>query len=322
MISTSEQVKGDPSHESQWQQVSVRVAVDRVDVVAQLLIQAGCNGAIQQDDPDGSTVIGYLPVTIAGADHGDPPPSLTDALRRSLDLAAQELGGIEVDSLSLASVSAEDWSVSWKDHFPPIDVGHRFRIQPSWHDRDLNGASDGDRIVLTLDPGMAFGTGHHSTTRFCLELLEEYICPGDAVADLGTGSGILAIAAVRLGAGRVVAVDNDPLTMDALRENCARNRILPSQIEALCCDLSQCPKGPYNLVVANLTSPEIARLSARVEELLAPEGRFVGSGVSLEHRAEVEAALHRSGLRIEKSLVDGEWMAFAAHIHTLGSTAV
>lgn len=309
-----------------WHQASVRVATETVDVVSQLFIQAGCAGTVIEEDEGGSIVSGYLPGDATGE-------AGLSALERSLDGASQHLAGLKTGSLRTAGLTAVDWAENWKLFFTPIEVGARFRIQPSWYSKEsatsLNGSDN--RIILVLDPGMAFGTGHHSTTRFCLELLEQHVKLGQSIIDLGTGSGLLAIAASKLGADHIVAIDNDPLAIEATLENIKRNRggAFGAQgpegldsgtvdpIEVIQGDLATVEKGSYDIVVANLTTPQILCVLGNLHRLLVPKGLFIGSGVSLSHKGELVAALGEAGFVLHTMLEDEEWVAFAAHLPCL-----
>ncbi|MBI3921407.1 MAG: 50S ribosomal protein L11 methyltransferase [Armatimonadetes bacterium] len=311
-----------------WRQASVHVATETVDVVSQLFIEAGCAGTVIEEDEGGSIVSGYFPRDATG-DAG------LSALERSLDGASQHLAGLEAGSLRTTGMAAVDWAENWKLFFTPIEVGTRFVIQPSWYSKDpeasLNGSDN--RIILVLDPGMAFGTGHHSTTRFCLELLERHVKPGQSIIDLGTGSGLLSIAASKLGAGHVVAIDNDPLAIEATLENIKRNRggafgaEVPAgldsgtvhPIEVIQGDLKTVEKGCYDIVVANLTTPQILCVLGNLHRLLVPKGLFIGSGVSLSHKGELVAALGEAGFVLHTMLEDEEWVGFATHLPSLPS---
>lgn len=220
-------------------------------------------------------------------------------------------------------VNEEDWAHSWKAHFRPQPVGRSLLILPSWevasrgaHPED---AGEGGRIVLCLDPGMAFGTGYHPTTRLCLEWLEEIIRGGETCVDVGTGSGILAIAAAKLGAARVYAVDIDPLAVEIAAENARINGVQEqvqvqqgSAREALA--LLQAAGRPEEqpaaeVVVANLTAQILGELAHDLAALVAPGGRLVASGIVRERADQVARALEARGLQWDGRREEQEWVA-------------
>ena len=214
-------------------------------------------------------------------------------------------------------VAETDWAEAWKAHYRPLRVGQRLLITPSW----LTPEAAPDDVVIELDPGMAFGSGLHPTTRLCLTLLEQHLHPGDLVLDLGTGSGILAIAAAKLGAGFVLARDIDPVAVRVARENVERNGVadivrvergsLPtsgSQSEGSQPETSE--PGTWNLIVVNILAEVIVDLLGRgLAGLLAPGGRLIISGIIEMRASEVEAALQAQRLVISKRLEEGDWLA-------------
>ena len=195
----------------------------------------------------------------------------------------------------------DDWSERWKAFHPPVDVSWRFRrlrVRPPWE-----GPVEGDGIDVVIDPGQAFGTGSHHSTRLCLELLLE-LEPGGALADWGCGSGVLAIAAARLGWGPVLACDSEPVAVEATRANAAANGV--PGISVIRCDLRR-EQGPWApVVVANLVRP----LLLDVAELLThPPQRLIVSGLLRDEGGEVAAAFARHGLREAARREGGEWSA-------------
>lgn len=197
-----------------------------------------------------------------------------------------------------------DWNESWKNAFKPVDVGTRFLILPPWEHQA------GDRIPLVIDPGMAFGTGHHETTRSCLVLMEQYAgeVKLDRFLDLGTGTGLLAIAALALGFRSVVGADTDPLAIEASRRNIALNKA--GRIELLAGGIDQC-KGNYDMIAANLISGTLVQLSGEIASRLAPAGIVIMSGILKGQNDEVEAAADKAGLRCFERLRDGKWVTLA-----------
>jgi|DewCreStandDraft_1066081.scaffolds.fasta_scaffold02108_11 ribosomal protein L11 methyltransferase len=209
-----------------------------------------------------------------------------------------------VGPLTSRELDEDDWAHAWKEHFPVLRVGQRLVIRPSWRPYQ---PQPGD-CVVELDPGMAFGTGLHPTTRLCLIALEQLVRPGSTVLDLGTGSGILALAAARLGAATVLALDIDPVAVAACQANVVRNA-LTDRITVCQGSLPLVPPRHFDLVVANLTTRVILDLAAAMVETLVPEGWLVASGVLEERAALVAGALTAAGLRLGGWLVQDQWVA-------------
>jgi ribosomal protein L11 methyltransferase len=195
----------------------------------------------------------------------------------------------------------EDWAEAWKAFFPVLRVSRRLVICPAWRSyRARRGEA-----VIRIDPGMAFGTGQHPTTLMCLRALEETVQPGADVLDLGTGSGILALAAARLGAASVLALDTDPLAVRAARENVRLNGL--EAIVRVEEGTLQAGVGPFDVVVANISAPVIVELTRAMATALKPGGVLIAGGFSEVRAAEVAAALTAAGLAVERTLSDGEW---------------
>jgi ribosomal protein L11 methyltransferase len=216
--------------------------------------------------------------------------------------------GASLPSPTLSAVTTEDWSSSWKVHFKPLRVGKHLLIVPTWEDA----AALPDDLVIRIDPGMAFGTGGHETTRLCLELLESVLDNGPLLSmpsllDLGTGSGILAIAANLLGAGRILALDIDPDAVEVACENLALNDMS---------DLIECGTAPlesltenFDIILANILAEELVRLASSLAERLHPGGSLILSGILAEKEPLVRQgfAIHR--LKYSRTVSDGEWVA-------------
>lgn len=179
----------------------------------------------------------------------------------------------------------KDWSRTWMEDFKPMRFGRRLWIVPSWHT-----PPEPDAVNILLDPGLAFGTGTHPTTRLCLEWLDGLELIGQRVIDYGAGSGILAIAAARLGARQVIAVDNDPQALIAARENAARNGVADRVTAVLPEDLEE---SEAEVVVANILAGPLVALAPRLTRLAAPGGQLALSGILAEQAAEVAAAYRR-----------------------------
>lgn len=193
-------------------------------------------------------------------------------------------------TLDTAGVEQEDWQNAWKKYYHAMDIGSRLAIVPGWESYDT------DRIRITMDPGLAFGTGTHETTALCLELLDSLVQGGERVLDVGTGSGILAIAALKLGAREADGVDIDPMCVRTAGENAERNGV-DGRFRVLVGDLSDKAEGVYDIITANIVAAAILSLAPAVPALMAPGAKFICSGIIDERKDEVLAGLQASGLR-------------------------
>ena len=219
---------------------------------------------------------------------GASPAELLAALE-----ARMEAAGVAC-TIETAGVEQEDWQNGWRKYYHPMAIGQRLAIVPSWED---TAAEDG-RVKLVLDPGLAFGTGSHETTALCLEALDGLVQGGERVLDIGTGSGILAIAALKLGAACAEGVDIDPVAVRTAGENAARNGVA-DRLTVLVGDLSDKASGRYQIITANIVAAAICSLAPAVPGLLAEEGVFIASGIIDTRLDEVKAALEAAGLTVQ-----------------------
>ena len=188
-------------------------------------------------------------------------------------------------------VEQEDWQNGWRKYYHPLEIGKRLAVVPSWQEYDT------DRVKLVLDPGLAFGTGGHETTSLCMEALDERVQGGERVLDIGTGSGILAIAALKLGAAVAEGVDIDPVAVRTAGENAALNGV-QDQLTVLVGDLSDKASGQYNIITANIVANAILSLAPAVPGLMADGAAFIASGIIDTRKDEVIAGLEAAGLAV------------------------
>ena len=208
----------------------------------------------------------------------------------ALIAARMEAAGIGY-TVRTEGVEQEDWQNGWRKYYHPMEIGRRLAVVPSWQEYDT------DRVKLVLDPGLAFGTGGHETTSLCLEALDEHVQGGERVLDIGTGSGILAIAALKLGAAVAEGVDIDPVAVRTAGENAALNGVA-DRLTVLVGDLSDQAGGTYQIITANIVANAIKSLAPAVPGLLAEDGLFIASGIIDSRKDEVIAALQAAGLRV------------------------
>ena len=303
-----------------WLELSVEADVEAVEAVSEILGRAAPGGVVVEpafdlveeglgarvDPTRPATVRAYLPARDPAAAEAE-AASVADALGH-----LQAFGLRPIGELRTRIVHEADWANAWKAYFPVLRIGRRLVIRPTWRRHK----AVGDELVLALDPGMAFGTGLHPTTRLCLATLETVADRGDAVEgarvlDVGCGSGILAIAAIRLGAARAVGVDIDPIAIEATAANAKRNGIA-RRIRAR---VGSLPSGdpPFDIVVANLIAGVLVPLAAPLYAELRPGGVLVASGIFVDREAEVRAAFVTAGLVVDGRLDEGDWVALEAH---------
>ena len=257
------------------------------------------------------------PCVKAYIDDNDEADATIASLKASLaELKTMQLG-FDIGSLNTLVQTVDDsvWLNAWKEAYKPFPVGKRLLVRPSWED-DFD--ADG-RSVLSLDPGMAFGTGSHPTTRMCLEYIDDFVKDGDSVVDLGCGSGILSIAALILGAKDAIAVDIDPIAETIAYENAALNGIGKDRYTVLTGDVltdnalrSKIESKRYPIVTANIVASVIIALAPYASKLLEDGGKFITSGIIDSREEEVAAALTAAGLNIIEIRRGGDWRAILA----------
>lgn len=291
-----------------WLELSSRVDGEAVEAVSEVLSRVASGGVVVEPDvvsgaDDGftigplATVRAYIPLD------GDAPGK-----QRIVEEALWHLRTIwPVGELATRAVDEEDWAHAWKKHYSLFRIGRRVVIRPSW----LDYVPSPNDVVVSLDPGVAFGTGLHPTTRRCLEVLEDVIQPGDEVLDVGTGSGILALASVGLGARRVVATDVDPIAVNAARANVTRCG-LDNRIDIVEGSAVAVPAQPgFQVVVANIIARVILEIAADLRCRVRPKGVLIVGGIIADRADEVAGELARLGLESARH-VDGDWSVFVA----------
>ena len=215
---------------------------------------------------------------------------------------------LEIDaSISVSGVNEEDWANSWKDYYKPIKIGEKIVIVPAWEKYEQK---DGE-IIVRMDPGMAFGTGTHETTRLVIKLLEKYVKNGARVADVGCGSGILAICASKLGAAECKAYDIDPVAVKVANEN-----IKDSGLTNVSCEVSDLLKqvdnsAPYNIICANIVADIIIRMMPDVGGLMNESSVILASGIIVERSEDVINAFDEHGFNIVERIDENGWCALA-----------
>lgn len=280
-----------------------------MDTVSDVFLELGLSGVVLDDPglepqegwgedavqrPERYAVTGYFPMT----------DSLIRQQQRLRDMLAKRMQDGEFGRsyrIDYAFIEEEDWAEAWKHFFHPIRVSDRFVVKPTWRDY----AAEADEIVLEIDPGMAFGTGMHPTTVLCLRALEAVVRKGMSVLDVGTGSGILALAAAKLGASRVVGVDLDPIAAAIAHRNLRLNGVTGDSMMAAG-RLVESIRMQADVVVANILTEVVLSLSQAVGEVMAPEGVLICSGIVASNAPVVIQALADRGFHhIDQAMLDG-----------------
>jgi len=283
---------------SEFWEVGIRLRDDLSEVLVPTLSRAGTRGLAFSERADGIEVLAYF---------NTPQDAVQWA--REVSRAVREAGFSDdhVIEVRVRPVPIQDWTSRWKEGYKPFPVGRRFLIAPSWDCPPETGG----RLLLIIDPGMAFGTGTHETTQQCLMALEDY-WRGRSLLDVGTGTGILAIAAARLNPrARIVALDIDPEACAVARENVERNGVGES-IALLCGTLGDVPEERFEMVIANLTSDVLAALLPMFPQRLEPDGILVLSGLLEGDETAFLEALRASALRPLEVQRGGEWRTIIA----------
>jgi ribosomal protein L11 methyltransferase len=317
-----------------WHEITIHTTEEATEMISNLIHELGAGGvAIEEsgtlnkerdttygklideplnDIPEGRAVIqGYFDETMDMA-----------VVMAELQERVAELEQFDIDTgsptYSLKIVDDEDWATAWKQYFKPIRVSDRLTIKPTWEEY----TAAENEIIIELDPGMAFGTGTHATTSLCLQMLEKHMNGGEDVIDVGTGSGVLAIAAAKLGARQVLAVDLDPVAIHSANENTAQNQ-LEAQINVKLSDLlgvlKESESGgdlnvhiPVQIVVANILAEIILLFVQDVYDVLQPGGIYIASGIITSKEQLVEQAFVDVNFEIIEKSYDGDWVAIVA----------
>ncbi|MBN1935269.1 MAG: 50S ribosomal protein L11 methyltransferase [Anaerolineae bacterium] len=289
-----------------WLEISVQVDGEAAEAISEMFNRYGKGGAVIEhllidglgahDDIDELRIKTYISPDDAAA-------------RRKIEEALWHLSQIyPVPEPQFTLLTEADWAEAWKAHYGVLHIGQRTVIVPAWQQYD---AQPGE-VVLRLDPGMAFGTGTHPTTRLCLEALERAIAPGMRVFDVGTGSGVLAISAIKQGAGGVLAVDVDEIAVNSARKNLDLNdmgeriRLETGSIER--------GQGKYDLLLVNILAKIIVMLLDQdLAGMLKPGGAVIASGIIDTQEAQVREALESHGIEIVDRLTEKDWVALIGH---------
>lgn len=300
-----------------WLEIAVHVPHEGIDMVSNIFDELGAGGVVIEDP---ALISRYIEANIW--DHYEFPPEVLNRpmpmvkaylpegpeLEDKLVLLQERLAGLPLGSapkVETARVAEEDWATAWMAYYKPVEIGRKLAVKPSWEEYT---PPDG-RVVLELDPGMAFGCGNHPTTTMCMEFLEGIIKGGETVADVGTGTGILAITSAKLGAARVFAVDLDEVAVNVARENVRLNKV-EDKVEVLRGNLLDQVNQPVDIIIANIVANVIIVLAPDVLRILKPGGIFITSGIIRNRAEEVKEKLEQTGFKVLERKEDGEWVSY------------
>jgi ribosomal protein L11 methyltransferase len=287
-----------------------------VDLISDIFYDFGLQGVVVEDPriepaegwsedaigrPDYYTVIGYLPAD--------------NRIEKQCGILERKLGSIKANlgliyRITYKELDEEDWAHSWKAYFHPLKIGRNLIVKPTWRDYR---AKPGE-AVIELDPGMAFGTGTHPSTTMSAAMIGKYFKNGNSFLDVGTGSGILLIAAAKLGADKICGIDNDPTALEVAAGNLKLNHLEALQIGLICTDLVEGIRVKFDMVVANILSHVILILIEDLKRVLKPGGVFICSGIVDKNERQVVEALEKVGFEILGVGHKDEWVAIAGQL--------
>ncbi|MFY0545111.1 50S ribosomal protein L11 methyltransferase [Brevibacillus sp. H7] len=308
-----------------WSEISIHTTAEAVDAVSNILYEMGANGVVIEDpevlhrnwdtpygeiyqlSPDdfpteGVFVKAYLPADSASLS------SLLEELKEQLHVLTSYGLDVGKGTVAVNDVHEDEWAHAWKKYYKPVYVSERITIKPVWEEYTPKSA---DEIIIEMDPGMAFGTGTHPTTILCLRALEKYLQPGDRVYDVGTGTAILSIAAVKLGASHVLAMDLDEVAVRSAQANTELNQV-SERIIVKQNNLLDGIEEQVEVVVANILAEVIVRFTDDVHRVLRPDGVFIASGIIQAREADVKIAMAKSGLEVIETVTIDDWVAIVA----------
>lgn len=270
------------------------VAQDRSQVIFDLIDES-----LISEDMDTVVVKAYFSTEIDIAEK-------VEAIKGHLKHISQFLN-IGTGKITLLDIPEEKWANEWKKYYKPVKLGDHIVIKPKWETYEAN---TGD-LIIEMDPGMAFGTGTHETTAMCAQLVEKYIKSNQTIIDIGTGSGILGIIAAKMGAQKVIGVDIDPVAVKVAKENVCYNHV-ENQMEVYAGNLVDVVKEKGELIVSNIIADVIIMLADQIEQVMAPGGIWIASGIIQMRKEDVLAVIEEKGFEILEIQEQREWIAVVA----------
>jgi ribosomal protein L11 methyltransferase len=312
-----------------WSEISILTSNEAIEPVSHILHESGASGVVIEDPFDlikeredmfgeiyqlnpedypseGVLVKAYLPVnSFLGETVEEIKEGITNLVTYDIDIGENKV--------EISEVNEEEWATAWKKYYHPVKISDKFTIVPTWEDYT---PVHSDELIIELDPGMAFGTGTHPTTVMCIQALERTVKPDDSVIDVGTGSGVLSIAAAMLAADEVRAYDLDEVAVRSARLNVKLNKV-QNRVTVDQNNLLNGITGQADVIVANILAEIILRFTVDAFELVKPGGYFITSGIIGPKKEQVKDALEAAGFLIEEVMVMEDWVAIIAKKPTL-----
>ncbi|MBN6888927.1 ribosomal protein L11 methyltransferase [Cytobacillus horneckiae] len=304
-----------------WSEISVHTTNEAVEPISNILHEAGASGVVIEDpfelikerrdqygeiyqlDPndypdEGVIVKAYLPInSFLGESVEEIKESINNLIQFNIDIGKNEV--------NISEVNEEEWATAWKKYYHPVKISERFTIVPTWEEYT---PVSSDELIIELDPGMAFGTGTHPTTVMCIQALERTVKSGDNIIDVGTGSGVLSIAAAMLGSNKVSALDLDEVAVNSARINIKLNKVHDA-VEVSQNNLLDGVNEQVDVVVANILAEVILRFTDDVASAVKKDGYFIASGIIQQKKQEVKDAIISAGFEIVETLQMEDWVA-------------
>jgi ribosomal protein L11 methyltransferase len=307
-----------------WSELCIHTTNEAIEPISNILHEAGASGVVIEDPlelvkeredqfgeiyqlnpkdyPDEGVIVkAYLPVTSFLGE-------TVDAIKESINTLIIHNIDIGRNTVTVSEVNEEEWATAWKKYYHPVKISERFTIVPTWEEYT---PVSSDELIIELDPGMAFGTGTHPTTVMCIQALERTVRKSDRVVDVGTGTGVLSIASAMLGASSVLALDLDEVAVKSAIINSKLNKtneVVTVSQNNLLDGVNQ----EADVVVANILAEVIVRFTDDVARVVKKDGYFISSGIILQKKDEVRAAIERSGFEIIETIQMEDWIAMIA----------
>jgi ribosomal protein L11 methyltransferase len=308
-----------------WSEISIHTTNEAIEPISHILHEAGASGVVIEDpfeltkeredqfgeiyqlNPDdypeeGVIVKAYLPVNSFLGE-------TVDAIKESINNLIIYNIDIGLNKVTISEVNEEEWATAWKKYYNPVKISEKFTIVPTWEEYT---PVSSDELIIELDPGMAFGTGTHPTTVMCIQAIERTVKPGDRVIDVGTGSGVLSIAAAMLGAEDVRAFDLDEVAVTQARLNIKLNKVHPLVTISQNNLLDNVEEDSADVIVANILAEVILRFTDDAARVIKPGGAFITSGIIKQKKDQVKEALVNSGFEILETILMEDWVAIIA----------
>ncbi|MGG5254999.1 50S ribosomal protein L11 methyltransferase [Neobacillus sp. SM06] len=308
-----------------WSEISIHTTNEAIEPISNILHEAGASGVVIEDpfelskeredrfgeiyqlNPDdypeeGAIVKAYLPVNSFLGE-------TVDAIKDSINNLILYNIDIGLNKVTISEVNEEEWATAWKKYYNPVKISEKFTIVPTWEEYT---PVSSDELIIELDPGMAFGTGTHPTTVMCIQALEKSVKAGDEVIDVGTGSGVLSIAAAMLGAGHIRAYDLDEVAVTQARLNAKLNKVNSKIDIAQNNLLDGVEDNSADLIVANILAEVILRFTSDAAKVIKPGGCFIASGIIQQKKEQVKDALLCAGFEIGETMMMEDWVAIIA----------